>query len=498
MQENQNSTVRVRFAPSPTGDLHVGGVRTALFNYLYARRNGGKFLLRIEDTDRERSTQPAIQVILDGLKWMGLDHDEEVVFQSQRIDHHREAALQIMASGLGYRCFCKPEELTERRSAARAAGKQFKYDRACLHLTDAEIKTKMEVGIPWAVRVRVPDEDLTFLDGVHGEVKIQGSELEDFVLLRGDGTPTYMLAVVVDDADMGVTYVIRGDDHLLNTPKQILIYKALGKPVPKFAHLPLILGTDKKKLSKRVGTTSIMAFQEMGFLPETMTNFLGLLGWSPGDDRNVISLAEMIELFTIEGITPSGAVFDEQKLRWLNGQYLSLKNWGEVREAVLELSQNSGLEGGFKPALQEEYLQKSWELIKSRINLLSDLFGNAIYLFKDPTEYDEKGAKKHFGVGAEVTDKNVCRTVCDHLTALATDFSAITSFDPVSLEEIVRRRAEEWGVSGGALIHPLRLAVSGTTVGPGLFELLEVLGREAVVRRIGKAGRWVEEMQNAE
>ncbi len=492
MQNTPEIPIRVRFAPSPTGDLHVGGVRTALFNYLYARHNGGKFLLRIEDTDRERSTLPAIQVILDGLKWMGIEPDEEVVYQSHRIERHKEAALEIVRSGLGYPCFCNPDELTAKREAARAAGKQFKYDRTCLRLYASEIEAKKAAGIPWAVRVRVPDEDLRFQDGVHGEVKIQGSDLEDFVLLRGDGTPTYMLAVVVDDIDMGVTYVIRGDDHLLNTPKQILIYKALKSPVPEFAHLPLILGTDKKKLSKRVGTTSIMAFKEMGYLPETMTNFLGLLGWSPGDDRNVISLAEMTELFSIDGINPSGAVFDEQKLRWLNGQYLSLKSWADVREAVMGLMDKVLLEGGLQAAPTDDYLPIAWDLIKSRITLLSDLFGSAAYMFKDPAKYDEKGAKKHFGVSAEGTDRNVCRTVADRLTTLAADFGGLETFKHDALEEIVRKRAEEWGVSGGALIHPLRLSVSGTTVGPGLFELLEVLGRETVVRRIRTAMRWVQ------
>lgn len=482
MPDNHPAQIRVRFAPSPTGDLHVGGVRTALYNYLFARRHNGKFLLRIEDTDRERSTLPAIQVILDGLKWMGIEPDEPVVYQSQRIERHKEAARQILESGLGYRCFCKPEELTARREAARAAGKQFKYDRACLKLSQTEITDKIAAGLPFAVRVKVPNEDLTFVDGVHGSVRILGSELEDFVLLRGDSTPTYMLAVVVDDADMGVTHVIRGDDHLLNTPKQILLYKALGAPVPEFAHLPLILGTDRKKLSKRTGTTSIVAFKDMGFLPETMTNFLGLLGWSPGDDRNVISRQELIDLFSIDGITPSGAVFDEQKLRWLNGQYLSQKSWSEVREAALELMNKALLEGGLQSVPPEEYLDRAWDLIKSRISLLSDLFGNALYLFKDPESYDEKGAKKHFLSGQ----------VVERLKALASDFESVEIFDHSTLEEIVRKRAEEWNVSGGALIHPLRLAVSGTTVGPGLFELLEVLGRETVVRRVKGASNWID------
>lgn len=474
---DQNSVVRVRFAPSPTGDLHVGGVRTALFNYLFARHNGGKFLLRIEDTDRERSTPEAIQVILDGLAWLGIHPDEPVVYQSQGIDRHRQAALQILWSGLGYRCFCNPEELTSKREAARARGKPFKYDRACLGMAPDEIEAKLAAGIPWAVRVRVPNEDLTFEDGVHGAVKILGLDLEDFVLLRGDGTPTYMLAVVVDDADMGITHIIRGDEHLLNSPKQALIYKALGRPIPQFAHVPLILGTDKKKLSKRHGATSITWFKEQGYRPEAMINFLGLLGWSPGDDRNVISLSELIELFGIDGINPSGAVFDEQKLRWLNGQYLSGRSFGEVEAAVMELAAAAVADGRLEAIPHEEYLARVWELLKSRIYLLNDLFTTTLYMFRDPTSYDEKGVKKHFG-GEHIAGR---------LRVLAGDFGSVETFDATRIEEVVRKRAEEWGVSAGALIHPLRLAVSGTTVGPGLFEMLELLGKEVVVRRIETA-----------
>ncbi|MBM3329247.1 MAG: glutamate--tRNA ligase [Calditrichaeota bacterium] len=478
------SPPRVRFAPSPTGDLHVGGVRTALFNYLYSRHYGGEFLLRIEDTDRERSTPEAIQVILDGLKWIGIEPDEPVVYQSQRIDRHREAAYQILESELGYRCFCNPDELAARREAARASGMQFKYDRACLRLTPAEVEARLAQGLPYAIRVRVPDEDLTFEDGVHGAVRILGSELEDFVLLRGDGTPTYMLAVVVDDADMGITQIIRGDEHLLNTPKQILLYRALGRPVPAFAHVPLILGTDKKKLSKRHGATSITWYRDQGFLPEAMINFLGLLGWSPGDDRNVIGLDELISLFDIAGIIPHGAVFDEAKLTWLNSQYLSRKMWSEVEPVVLALADSALAEGRIGHIPDEAYLANVWELLKSRIYRLGDLFGSALYMFRDPDSYDGKGVNKHFS-GPDTAGQ---------LRVLAGDFGGIEVFDASSIEEVVRRRAEEWGVSAGALIHPLRLAVSGTTVGPGLFEMLEVLGRAAVFARLERAAEWVERM----
>ncbi|MBM3325854.1 MAG: glutamate--tRNA ligase [Calditrichaeota bacterium] len=467
-------SIRVRFAPSPTGDLHVGGVRTALFNYLFARHTGGKFLLRIEDTDKERSTPAAIQVILDGLAWLGVTPDEPVVYQSARIERHKEAAYQILKSGLGYRCFCNPEELTAKREAARSIGKPFKYDRTCLKLKPAEIEGKLAAGTPWAVRVRVPDEDLTFEDGVHSEVRILGEDLEDFVLLRGDGTPTYMLAVVVDDADMGITHIIRGDEHLLNTPKQILIYKAMGCPVPRFAHVPLILGTDKKKLSKRHGATSITWYKEQGYLPETMLNFLGLLGWSPGDDRNVISRDELIELFDVSGIIPHGAVFDEQKLRWLNGQYISKTDFQSVRKSLLTYAEQAAADGRLERLPDEAYLEQVWNLIRSRIYFLSDLFYSALYLFQDPTSYDEKGMRKHFQKEG----------IADRLKTLSGDFESISRWTAVSIEETIRRRAEEWGASASELIHPLRLAVSGVTVGPGLFELLEVLGKEAVVKRI--------------
>jgi len=476
-------SVRVRFAPSPTGDLHVGGVRTALFNFIFARRKGGQFLLRIEDTDRERSAPEAIQVILDGLEWLGIVPDEPVVYQSQRQERHRQAAFKILESGLGYRCFCNPVELNARRDEHRALGKPYKYDRACLRLSPEEIKARLDSGAPYAIRVRVPEEDLSFDDGVHGIVQINGEDLEDFVILRSDGTPTYMLAVVVDDADMGITHIIRGDEHLLNSPKQALLYRALNLPTPQFAHVPLILGADKKKLSKRHGATSITWYREQGYLPEAMINFLGLLGWSPGDDRNVISLQEMEKLFDISGINPHGAVFDEQKLHWLNGQYLSQKSWSEVEPAVIELARKAVVEGRLDIFPDEAYLARVWELLKTRISLLCDLFTINAFMFRDPTEYDLKGVQKHF------SDEQTS----GRLMALAGDFGGVDEFKAAELEEVVRRRAEGWEVSAGVLIHSVRLAVSGTTVGPGLFELLEVLGRSVVFARLERAAKWVKD-----
>lgn len=476
LSQKSPGQVRVRFAPSPTGDLHVGGVRTALFNWLFARHYGGKFLLRIEDTDQARSTPEAVKVILDGLSWLGIVPDEEILYQSQRLSAHQEAAYTILQKGLGYRCFCNPEDLAEEREQARAQGVHHKYDRRCLKLSPQEVEAKLRRGEPFAIRVKVPESVIRFEDGVHGMVEVSGEDLEDFVILRRDGTPTYHLAVVVDDAFMGITHIIRGDEHLLNTPKQIILYRALGYPLPQFAHVPLILGPDRKKLSKRHGATSITWYREMGYLAEAMVNYLGLLGWSPGDDRNFITREELIALFDISGIMPHGAIFDEAKLRWLNAQYISRSSFHEVRESVLEMLERGLREGFISSIPDEEYLVQVWELIKSRIYLLRDLIESVRYLFEDPDSYDAKGAMKYFSPQG-----------MEHLQRLVEELERLEPWDRGSLETLVRAKAEQWGISAGSLIHPLRLAVSGVTVGPGLFELLEVLGRERVVRRVERS-----------
>jgi len=474
--------VRVRFAPSPTGDLHVGGVRTALFNYLYARHTDGRFLLRIEDTDRERSTPEAVQVILDGLAWLGLDPDEEIVYQSRRMELHRAAALELLERGGAYRCFCAPEELTGRREEARRQGRPYKYDRRCLHLPPEEVNSRLDEGRPYAVRLKVPEGEIRFQDGVHGEIRVSGEEIEDFVLLRRDGSPTYMLAVVVDDADMGITHIIRGDDHISNTPKQILLYRALDRPQPEFAHVPLILGTDKKRLSKRHGATSITHYREAGYLPETMINCLGLLGWSPGDDRNVINRQELTQLFDISGIQSSGAVFDEAKLQWLSGQYISGTEYASVSGELGRFAEMAASEGRLEAIPPPEQIETAWNLMRSRIHLLSDLFDRGLYMFRDPDTYEPKGVRKYFSG----------ENIAESLSSLAEDFDRLEPFNAETTEKLIRARAEEWGLSAGKLIHPVRLAVSGVTVGPGLFELLEALGQETVVRRIRHAANEIQ------
>ncbi|MDP8228421.1 MAG: glutamate--tRNA ligase [Candidatus Electryoneaceae bacterium] len=472
--------VRVRFAPSPTGDLHVGGVRTALFNYLFARHNNGKFLLRIEDTDIRRSTPEATQVILNGLKWLALTHDEDVVYQASRLERHKEAADKLLQSGAAYRAFETPQELADAREEANRQKQPYHYDRAGLKLSPDEIADRLERGISYAVRLKIPEGHVSFNDGVHGTITVACEEMDDFIILRSDGTPTYMLAVVVDDADMGITHIIRGDDHISNTPKQILIYRAMGLKEPLFDHVPMILGPDKKRLSKRHGATSVTSYRDAGFLPETIINYLGLLGWSPGDDRNEISLSELTEHFDISGIQSSGAVFDEKKLSWLNGLYISQTSYNDIADTLNIYAQSAVQSGKLDQIPSSDQIESAWNLLRNRIHKTDDLFDFGLFIFRDPVEYDKKGVRKHFKP-----------EVMERLTIIARDFSDLDPFDTETIESVIRKRAEEWEISAGKLIHPLRLSTSGVTGGPSLFELLGTLGRDTVIRRINQAVEYI-------
>src|SRR5215207_2730376 len=329
-----SSTPRVRFAPSPTGYLHVGGARTALFNSLFARHTGGTHVLRIEDTDRERSTPEHTKVILDGLTWLGISWDEGPYFQGEYAPRHQADAERLLAEGKAYRCFCTREELDAQRAAAEVSGAGFRYDRRCYRLSSAEVESRVVAGAPSTIRFLLQDEEIAWDDAVHGRISFQGRDLDDFVILRSDGTAIYNLAVVSDDIEMRISHVIRGDDHISNTPKQIALYRALGHAPPVFAHVPMILGTDGKKLSKRHGATAVGDYQDRGIFPAAMRNFLALLGWSPGGDREILPEQEMIGLFTLDGIQKKAAVFYATKLEWMNGQYLSALPAGELLPAV--------------------------------------------------------------------------------------------------------------------------------------------------------------------
>jgi len=477
MDSVKSSDVRVRFAPSPTGDLHVGGVRTALFNYLFARRSGGKFLLRVEDTDKKRSTQEAIQVILDGLAWLGMNSDEGVVYQSQQQSAHRKAGDKLLENGAAYRCFCTKEQIAERREIAQRKKNEYKYDRRCAHLSDAEIKVNLDANMPFAVRLKVPGELISFDDLVHERITVSGMEIEDFILLRSDGTPTYMLAVVVDDAEMRITHIIRGDDHISNTPKQILIYRALGLTPPKFVHVPVILGPDKRKLSKRHGAAAVNEYRDVGYLSDTLINYLGLLGWSPGDDRNEITPSELEALFDLKGIIAHSAVFDEAKLRWLNGLYIGKIDYEAVKDQLISFGAMAVESGLLDEAPAETEIKKAWDLLKNRIHTLKELFEWGDYFFQHPKTFDKKGVKKNFKDGAGDTLISVSKMV-----------NEIDVFEAPIIEEVFRKKAEEDGLKASQLIHPTRLAVSGRTGGPSLFELLETLGKEVVVQRTMFAG----------
>jgi len=474
---------RVRFAPSPTGYLHVGGARTALFNWLYARRHGGVFVLRIEDTDTERSSDDMVSGILDGLRWLGLSWDEgpEVggphvpYFQSGRLDRHRAVAADLVGRGLAYRCYCTPERLKTAREAAEASGGAWQYDRACLALAQDEIRRHEAAGTPSAVRFRVPDARTSFEDAVRGHMEFDGANIEDFIILRSDGQPTFHLSVVVDDADMEITHVIRGDDHLSNTPKHVLLFEALGAAVPHFAHVPLILGEDRKRLSKRHGATSVAEYRRQGYLPEAMVNFLALLGWSPGDDRELMTAAELTGSFALEGISGGNAIFNVEKLDWMNGQYIARLPVAELAGAVRPLLAEAGL--GAHPLVQDDAsFHRLLELLRPRAKRLTDFVEQAVPLLREPVEYEQAAIDKHLSapdLGA-------------HVTALAGALASLPTFDEASVEAAVRGTATDRGIKAGPLIHATRVAVTGRTASPGLFEVLAWLGQSRTCARLGQ------------
>ena len=459
----------VRFAPSPTGYLHVGGARTAIFNWLYARSAGGRFLLRIEDTDRQRSSDAMTREILDGLRWLGIDWDEEPTIQSTRLDRHAEECLRLEAEGRAYWCYCTTGELDAKRQAAEAAGGAFLYDGTCRHLTSEERAEKDAAGMPRVLRFRVPEGRTVFNDIVHDETSFPNEEIDDFVILRSDGSPTYMMAVVVDDHDMGITHVLRGDDHLSNTPKQVMLYHALGYETPQFGHLPLILGGDKKRLSKRHGATSVGEFQQRGYLPEAMFNFLALLGWSPGDDREVMSRAELVEAFDIRRVLKKSSVFDEEKLMWMNGQHIRLLDDEELLRRVLRHRPDD------LDWVSEDKLRPVIPLMKERLALLPDFWANGRYFWEDPAEYDADGVAKRWKTGIP----EVLTTLLPVLEEC--DFTA------GALETLIRETAEQSGMGAGKVIHPIRLALTGATASPSLFDMMAVLGRTACLRRLRRA-----------
>lgn len=479
MLNSTPSSPRVRFAPSPTGYLHVGGARTALFNWLFARHFGGTFILRIEDTDFERSSEEMVQGILDGMSWLGLNWDEGPLYQSQRLALYRETAEKLVAGGHAYYCFCTKEELEAQRQEAAKAGRPPMYDRRCCAIGAEKAAARKAAGEACAVRFLVPNGGSTsFDDAVFGKVEFANAEIEDFVLLRSDGIPTYHLSVVADDIDMGLTHIIRGADHISNTPKQVLQYRALGAELPVFAHVPLILGPDKTRLSKRHGATSVMAYKEMGILPEAFRNFLALLGWSPGPahkDREIFSSEELIRLFTLEGISKSNAVFDNDKLAWFNTEYIRAYD----SQKLLPLIEAEWRAAEFRPNRSLEEILAAIDLLKPRARSLKDFAGLFRAYFSDSFEYDPPAVTKF------LADDSLPPL----LRELASRYAAAPEFTESSAEQTLRGFAAEKGLKAGALINGSRVALTGQAVAPSLFAVMALLGRERVVQRLSDVAK---------
>jgi glutamyl-tRNA synthetase len=467
---------RVRFAPSPTGYLHVGGARTALFNWLFARHTGGTHVLRIEDTDRERSTEEHTRIILDGLRWLGITWDEGPYFQGEYAVRHRADAERLLGERKAYRCFCTREELELQRARAEAAGVGFRYDRRCLKLTAEEIARRLDSGTPFTVRFIMDDREIAWDDAVHGRISFQGRDLDDFVILRSDNTAIYNLAVVSDDIAMRISHVIRGDDHISNTPKQIALYRALGQTPPVFAHVPMILGPDGKKLSKRHGATAVGDYQEQGILPAAMRNFLALLGWSPGGDREILAEDEMIRLFTLEGIQKKSAVFDATKLEWMNGQYLSAVPVDELVEPVRRQLIRLGVDDDLD-------LRPMIESVKARSRTILHV-ADQVAVRLDPARatLDAKGEALIRKMGPAF-GRNL------GLAAAALAELDPKDWQPDQLVETLRRLAESQQAKLGDIMQPVRVALTGSTVSEPVNELLAVVGRERSLQRLGEMAR---------
>jgi glutamyl-tRNA synthetase len=464
---------RVRFAPSPTGYLHVGGARTALFNWLFARHFKGTLVLRIEDTDLERSTPEMVEGILQGLQWLGINWDEGPCYQTQRVDLYRAAAAKLLDSGVAYYCFCSKEDLEARRTKAAQEKRPPRYEGTCRKIDRDEAQRRKNSGEPAAVRFAIPEGGSTsFDDAVFGKVEFANSELEDFVLLRSDGSPTYHLSVVADDIDLRISHIIRGADHISNTPKQVLLYRALGSPLPIFAHVPLILGPDKTRLSKRHGATSVMAYREEGIVPEAFRNFLALLGWTPPEGApEVMGDEALTRLFGLDGISKSNAVFDRDKLDWFNTEYIR----SYPSERLLPLIEEEWKRAGVSPTAERGSLLATIDLLKPRARSLKDFAGSFRAFFSDDFEADPAAVEKFLKDSA----------VRQMLIALGQCYANAEDFSEQGTERVLRDFAAEKGVKAGALINGARVALTGQGVAPSLFAVMSNLGKERVTKRLG-------------
>ncbi len=462
--------VRTRFAPSPTGDLHIGGARTALFNWLLARHAQGVFILRIEDTDVARSTQESIQVILDAMTWLGMDWDEGPFYQTQRISFYQEAAEKLLKEGKAYRCYCTPEELETKREAALKAGIKPKYDRTCLH------RKSSPPARPSAIRFLSPDEGKTVVEDLtQGRVEFDNTELDDLIILRSDGLPTYNFSVVVDDATMGITHVIRGNDHLNNTPRQIQIYQALGYPIPQFGHVPMILGPDKKKLSKRHGAQSVMEYKRLGYLPQAVVNYLVRLGWSYGDQEE-FTREELIEKFSLEAVGRSAAAINPGKLDWLNAQHIKKIERDELVQRVQPFIEAKGYS-----SIDPDLLRKAVLSLRERVKTLVEMADLSEFYFCEEIAYDEKAAGKFLNQETMPMLEQVIASLSNELV-----------LEKEKAHQLIQQLAETRGEPLVKIAQPLRVALTGRTVSPPIDEVMEVLGKTEMIKRLHKAVEYIE------
>ena len=471
MTEKINQTVRVRFAPSPTGQLHLGSARTALFNWLFARSHNGKFLLRIEDTDKVRSKQEFVNQICDSLQWMGCEWNGELIFQSKRNVLYAKALEKLVKSGNAYHCFCDKDELAKIRFEREKVGLGYSYPGTCRALNKNDVIVKLENNTPNIIRIKIPQGETKFSDSIYGDISVNNNELDDFIVARTDGSATYNFTAVVDDNDMGITHVIRGEDHISNTPKQIILYEALAYDIPQFAHLPMILGGDKKRLSKRHGASGVQKFRDQGFLNYALVNYLALLGWNPGTEQELFSPEELIQEFSIDRVQKKGAVWDNQKLEWINQQtMLKMEN-----DDILVQIRDINLQWGEKQL--EETLLPIIELMKPRSKTLVELIDTTDYFFHGPTEYDPKTMRKRW------KNSDVNELVNEYRECL----DNVEEWTVENVEVELRNLSDRKNINPAKLIHPVRLALSGIGAGPSLFHMMEVLGKDICVKRLEKA-----------
>lgn len=484
------SNVRVRIAPSPTGYLHLGLARTALFNWLFAKHNNGTFIMRIDDTDAERSTDESLNQILESFKWLGLDWDEGYekggeyapYTQSQRLDIYEKYAKMLIDSGKAYHCYCKQEELEEERKKAQEAKKAYTYSGKCRNLTVDQKQKLEEEGRKPSIRFLVEDKVLTVHDLIKGNVEFRTGLFGDFIIVRPNGMPLYIYTSVVDDMVMKISHIIRADEHLANTPKQILIFEAFNAPLPEFAHVPLVLGSKGEKLSKRHGATAVAEYQKMGYLPEAMLNYLARLGWSLDDEKEVFTIDELIESFSLEGVGKSGGIFDQQKLMWLNGEYIMKMDIDSRTKAVIPFLQEAGLIGYDISAEKYEWLKHIVIAVGDRLKTLAQIGNYAGFFFVDKVGYDDDAVKKHLKKDG----------IIEALNGLKHSFQNVDSFDGTALENAIKSYAESKGLNAGKLIQPLRVALTGKSVGPGIFETFVLLGKEKVIQRLEDAIKMLE------